>query len=163
MAISNRTLIQHTVFFKFPSIASEVPNELSEIVSNQFNSLPGIYAQLFPHGVGIEESSCKEEFLELVSWPDKTDGYTHCLLVIASDAKALKSYLHSDEHLKQWMPAVKPYIQGIIVFDNMMEESTISKALLLPNNTPSVISTKLQCEQEPQEEASQPQEAAASE
>ena len=122
--------IQHTVFFKFPSIAGEVPVALAEVVA-RFNALPGIAAQFAPHGVGIEGATSKEGFLENVSWPDKTEGYTHCLLVVAGDQAALKGYLHSDEHLKEWMPAVKPYFEGIIVFDNALEPTLVGAAQAL--------------------------------
>ena len=114
--------IQHVVFFKFPSIEGEVPADISSLVANGFNSLAGITAQFFPFGVGISGSVSAAAFREAVAWPDKTDGYTHCLFVAAEDATALKIYLHSDEHLKAWMPAVKPYIKGIIVFDTYLEQ-----------------------------------------
>jgi len=108
-------LVQHTVLFKFPAIAAEVPDPIAAVLA-KFNALPGIVAHFAPHGVGIGGAPDKAGFLDLVSWPDKTEGYTHCLLVVAADHASLKAYLHSDEHLKEWMPAVKPYIQGIIVF-----------------------------------------------
>lgn len=124
-------MIQHTVFFKFPSVACEVPESITEIVI-KFNSLEGIIAQVRPHGIGIEGSTSKAEFLASVDWPDKTDDYTHCLLVVAADVAALKNYLHSDEHLKEWMSAVKPYIQGILVFDNALGAPAVG-ALLKAN------------------------------
>ena len=34
----------------------------------------------------------KAEFMEKVDWPDKTDGYTHCLIVLANGTAALKGY-----------------------------------------------------------------------
>ena len=120
------SIIQHTVFFKFPSVANEVPAELSAVVS-KFNSLLGIVAQICPHGVGIEGRTSKADFLGSVEWPDKTDDYTHCLLVVATDSASLKRYLHSPEHLQVWMAAVKPYIQGIVVFDNTVEAKFASK------------------------------------
>jgi len=49
-------------------------------------------------------------------------GYSHCLLVVAESAEALRNYLHSDFHLKDWMAAVKPYLRGILVFDSEMKE-----------------------------------------
>ena len=104
------SLVHHTVLFKFPSIATDVPAPLADVVS-AFNALPGIDAHFAPHGAGIGVAVDKASFLESVSWPDKTEGYTHCLLVMAQDTASLKAYLHSDEHLKQWMPAVKPYIE----------------------------------------------------
>mmetsp|Transcript_32758 Transcript_32758/g.42085 ORF Transcript_32758/g.42085 Transcript_32758/m.42085 type:complete len:606 (+) Transcript_32758:81-1898(+) len=122
--LQNLKMIQHTVFFKFPTIPTEIPLEMSKVIEN-FNNLPGIIAQLKPHGVGISGCENKESFLNLVSWPDKTEGYTHCLLVIASNDQALKQYLHSDAHLKEWMSTVKPYIKGICVFDNILDKSMI--------------------------------------
>ena len=103
-------LVQHTVLFKFPSIATEVPEPLSAVVA-RFNALPGIVAHFAPHGAGIAGAADKASFLELVAWPDKSDGFTHCLLVAASDPPSLKAYLHSDEHLQEWMAAVKPFFQ----------------------------------------------------
>lgn len=110
--------IQHTVLFKFPELArgSDGEKTLDGIVA-QFNALPGIAAGFSRHGSATLD---KAAFLESVDWPDKTDGYTHCLLVVADDAAALKGYLHSDAHLKAWMGAVKPYIKGIVVFDSKL-------------------------------------------
>lgn len=133
------SMIQHTVFFKFPSIANEVPAEVSDIVS-KFNALPGIVAQICPHGVGIEGCTSKADFLGSVEWPDKTDDYTHCLLIIATDSASLKHYLHSPEHLQEWMAAVKPYVQGIVVFDNIV--STKFAADLQALDTSRVASTQ---------------------
>ena len=72
-------------------------------VVEKFNSLPGISAQFWAYGVGVERmltgegpTASKEQFMAEVEWPDKTDGYTHCLLVVASDTTTLKTYLHSD-------------------------------------------------------------------
>jgi hypothetical protein len=138
--VHNIRMIQHTVFFKFPSIATEVPTEIANVV-NQFNKLPGIVAQFHPHGVGISGCLSKETFLEKVSWPDKTEGYTHCLLVVASDDQALKGYLHSDEHLKVWMPAVKPYIEGLLVFDNVLDPSMVESMHQLYKNSTNNSST----------------------
>lgn len=44
--------------------------------------------------------------------------YTHCLLVIAESDGQLKTYLHHQYHLTDWMAAVKPYGKGIVVFDS---------------------------------------------
>ena len=57
------------------------------------------------------------DFLPAIDWPDKTNGFTHCLFVLARDAACLKGYLHSEEHKKDWFGGVGPYIKGIIVFD----------------------------------------------
>jgi geranylgeranyl transferase type-1 subunit beta len=122
---SDSALIQHTVLFKFPSIANEVPEPLAVVVA-KFNSLPGIVAHFAPHGVGIGGSADKAGFLELVAWPDKSDGFTHCLLVAASDPPSLKAYLHSDEHLQEWMAAVKPFFQGIVVFGNALPPAVLT-------------------------------------
>ena len=40
---------------------------------------------------------------------------------MCDNVAALKNYLHSDEHKVMWFPAVKPYIQGILVFDTLLE------------------------------------------
>ena len=119
--------IQHTVLFKFPAIEGIVPPELAEIVA-KFGTLSGIVADFFPHGAGAAPGATnKASFLEAVSWPDKTEGYTHCLLILASDAAALKAYLHGDFHQKLWFPAVGPYLKGIVVFDNVLEPDIIQR------------------------------------
>ena len=88
-------IIQHTVLFKFPSIETLVPQELAEVV-DQFNALEGIVATLKPHGTSTAD---KAGFLARVGWPDKTEGYTHCLLILAKNECCLKAYLHSEAHL----------------------------------------------------------------
>lgn len=122
--------IQHTVLFKFPELArgSEGEKALDAIVA-QFDGLPGIAASFFSHGSATLEKAAQLATLE---WPDRTDGYTHCLLVIADDAPALKRYLHSDFHLTAWMAGVKPWIKGIVVFDSILTlDLDASKAELL--------------------------------
>ena len=89
-----RSGIQHVVFFKFPSIEGRVTDEMDSVVAKGFNSLPGVSAQVFPFGVGIDGSESGAAFREAVAWPDKADGYTHCLFVAVDDAAALKGYLH---------------------------------------------------------------------
>ena len=124
--------IQHTVLFKFPAIEGIVPPELAEIVA-KFGTLSGIVADFFPHGAGAAPGATnKASFLEAVSWPDKTEGYTHCLLILASDAAALKAYLHGDFHQKLWFPAVGPYLKGIVVFDNVLEPDIIQRRSFEP-------------------------------
>ena len=118
--------IQHTVLFKFPSIEGTVPAGLAEIVQ-KFGTLPGIVADFFPHGAGIGGAESKASFLQAVAWPDKTEGYTHCLLIVASDEASLKAYLHGDYHQKLWFPAVGPLLKGIIVFDNVLEPDIIKR------------------------------------
>ena len=119
--------IQHVVFFKFPAIEGAVPPELDSVVTDGFNDLPGVSAQFFPFGVGIDGAASGKAFREAVAWPDKADGFTHCLFVVVRDTADLKGYLHSDEHLKMWMPAVKPYIKGIIVFDTFLERDLVPR------------------------------------
>lgn len=116
--------IQHTVFFKFPDLVegSAGHSAMLDVVEDGFNSLDGILAQFFAHGTGVQHGAqvCanKAELLTALEWPDKTNDFTHCLLVIARDTASLKAYLHSDFHLKDWMAAVKPFGKGLIVFDN---------------------------------------------
>lgn len=109
--------IQHSVIFKFPDIEGLVPSEIASAVA-AFNEIDGISASFRPHGGPSKKG--KTAMLGALEWPDKTEGYTHMLLVLARDAAALRTYLHSDAHLKRWMPAVKPYIQGILVFDTKL-------------------------------------------
>jgi hypothetical protein len=98
--------IQHTVFFKFEGLTDAAHLRLLGLLM-AFNNLPGIRAQFFAHGEGIEGSSGKVDFLESVSWPDKTGGFTHCLLIVAKDDAALEGYLHSKVHKVDWLGATK--------------------------------------------------------
>ena len=84
--------ILHMVLFKFPSIEGAVPQELAAVIA-KFNELSGISAQFYPYGVGVEGLATKAAFLEAVAWPDKADGYTHCLIVLATGAPALMTSL----------------------------------------------------------------------
>ena len=65
----------------------------------KFNGLDGISASLEPF--------LGQKFLDLVSWPDKSEGFNWCLTVLARDAEALKNYLHSSEH-KAWAASAGP-------------------------------------------------------
>jgi len=107
--------IQHTVLFKFPDLKDDAP---LQAVVEQFNALDGITVQFTAHGTATQS---KADALTTLNWPDKTDGYTHCLFVVAEDPEALKTYLHSDAHLKDWMAVVKPWIKGIVVFDSRLK------------------------------------------
>jgi NADP-dependent 3-hydroxy-3-methylglutaryl-CoA reductase len=89
------------------------------------------------HGVGILPGvSSKAAFLEQVAWPDKSDGYTHCLNVVARDDACLKGYLHSDVHINEWGPTVKDWLQGIVVFDSELNADTVD-AIRRLNASPS--------------------------
>ena len=125
---STATPIQHTVFFKFPDIDDEGNALLQSIVSTKFCSMPGIWAQFYSYGEQIEGCAGRDDFMAKVDWPDKTNGFTHCLFVLASGPPALKSYLHSDFHLKDWIAGVKPFIKGIVVFDNELVPSHVELA-----------------------------------
>lgn len=107
--------IQHTVFFKFPGLleGSETAAAV-RVVAESFNTLPGVVAQFGPAGA---KGKTKEELLAEVDWPDRSGGFTHCLLVIFDDVAAAKTYLHSDLHLKEWIGVVKDIFQGIVVLD----------------------------------------------
>jgi len=109
--------IQHTVFFKLPDLAagSEDEGKLNQIVANGFNSIAGVKCQFTRHG---SKTMGKEEFLAAANWADRTDGFTHCLLCIIDDLAALKTYLHSDFHKKDWMSVIGSYVKGIVVFDS---------------------------------------------
>lgn len=108
--------ILHTVYFKFRDSDSSFESQLQEMLETGFNSLPGIKASIAPHGG--HSGVGKTELLNLLEWPDKTYGYTHCELLVADDTAALKAYLHSDAHLKVWIPAIKESLESILVFDN---------------------------------------------
>ena len=49
----------------------------------------------------------KAELLETVNWPDKSQGRTHCLTVVANDAAALQRLLTSDA-ASEWLTTLKP-------------------------------------------------------
>ena len=110
--------IQHTVFFKFPEVArgGDAEAAMAAVVA-KFDALPGVSASFASHGTKTLEKAAQ---LAALDWPDKTDGFTHCLLVVADDVASLKAYLHSDLHLKDWMAAVKPHIKGIVVSDSKL-------------------------------------------
>ena len=110
------SLARARVWFKFPELVwgSEGAGKMLEVLGN-FNSMDGITAQFGPAG---SKALCKAEFLAAVEWPDRSNEFTHCLLVIADDIPSLKAYLHSDFHLVDWMAAVGPFAKGIVVFDS---------------------------------------------
>ena len=76
--------IQHTVLFKFPELKDDAP---LQAVVEQFNALEGIKVQFTAHGTATQN---KADALTTLNWPDKTDGYTHCLFVVAEDPEASK-------------------------------------------------------------------------
>ena len=121
---SESQAIQHTVLFKFPGLeaGSEAARARATVALLQcvvlFNELPGISAQFTAHGTA---TLAKHECLKALDWPDKTEGYTHCLLIVADDEASLKNYLHHDHHLKAWMTAVGPLLKGIVVFDSRLK------------------------------------------
>ena len=89
--------IQHTVFFKFPELGRGSDGEKAmDAVLVNFNSLEGIAASFFSHGTKELE---KEAALKAVDWVDRTDGYTHCLMVVANDAAALKGFVSGALHM----------------------------------------------------------------
>ena len=108
--------IHHFVIFKLPELPDAyMPNMLATV--SQFNELPGIQAAFMAAGApGMNLA----QTLEALAWPDKTAGFTHCLLVIADDIPSLKAYLHSELHLKAWIGHMQPAkSQGPpIVFDS---------------------------------------------
>lgn len=125
--------ILHPVLFKFPSIEGEVPVELERVV-DRFNTLPGIAAGFRPHGA---TNLSKAQLLQALNWPDKTMEYTHCLFVLAENTTALKGYLHSEFHIKDWMAAVKPYAKGLLVFDTKLDVKPAPLAMVFENSTSS--------------------------
>merc|ERR1712083_543394 len=96
--------IQHTVLFKLPNMPEDVEKECQATVA-KFNQMDGIDASFRVAGA---EGLSLADTLAAVSWPDKTDGFTHCLLVIAKDLQCLKAYLHSDTHKQEWVGHMKP-------------------------------------------------------
>ena len=60
--------------------------------------MEGIKVQFTAHGTATQS---KAAALETLNWPDKTDGYTHCLFVVA-EAKALEtSYADASKALEE--------------------------------------------------------------
>ena len=95
--------IQHVVLFKL-AVSAEYEPEMQATIA-KFCDLPGIQASFRAAGApGLSLA----QTCEALSWRDKTDGFTHCLLVVASDVPSLKSYLHSPLHLSEWIGHMKP-------------------------------------------------------
>lgn len=95
--------VQHTVLFKL-AVSAEYEPEMQATIA-KFNGLPGIRASFRAAGApGLSLA----QTCEALAWPDKTNGFTHCLLVVASDVPSLKSYLHSPLHLTEWIGHMKP-------------------------------------------------------
>lgn len=117
--------IQHSVFFCLPDLVlgSDDEIKLTEIAA-KFNSIDGVCAQFTRHGSKIMQ---KEEFLAAAEWPDRSVGFTHCLLAIMDDLGCLKAYLHSDLHKKEWVAVVGPYVKGIVVFDSDLAVPLVAK------------------------------------
>lgn len=106
--------ILHTVFFSFRQDDGSHAFEASlQRLADGFNALNGVVASVRPHRPSL-----------LPTTPDEAGGYTHCELMVARDISALKTYLHSDAHIKQWIPHITPQLESILVFDN---------PLVLPN------------------------------
>jgi hypothetical protein len=104
--VQRDTKIQHTVLFRLPELLTrpEVEAQMQATVA-KFNQLPGIVASFRAAGApGMNFS----ETLAALEWPDKTDGYTHCMLIIADSVESLHRYLHSSLHKVDWMGHMKP-------------------------------------------------------
>ncbi|KAJ1444551.1 hypothetical protein M885DRAFT_31516 [Pelagophyceae sp. CCMP2097] len=111
-------MVQHTVLFKLEGVArgGDVETALLAVVA-KFNTLSGICCSFSSHGTADKE---KVAALAALDWADRTDGFTHCLMVIADDAEALKGYLHHAYHVVDWIAAVSPYQKGVVVFDSAL-------------------------------------------
>ena len=120
--------IQHTVLFKLPGLTDAAQMAKCQDLVTQFNSLAGIKASFAATGVpdGAGGVLSLEATVAALDWPDKTTGYTHCLLVISADVPSLKVYLHSELH-KQWAALVTPFADGPpLVFDSPLALSACS-------------------------------------
>jgi hypothetical protein len=96
--------IQHVVLFKLPELPGEVYERMQETVG-RFNEMAGMTASFRPAGApGMSFA----ETLAALEWPDKANGYTHCLHVIADDMASLKAYFHSALHKEEWVGHMKP-------------------------------------------------------
>lgn len=108
-------MILHVALFKFRESTQEFEDDLQKMLKSGFNSLPGIQASVASYGSSSILN--KAMFLEQIVVPDKSHGYTHCEVIIAEDLTALKGFLHSDAHVKVWIPAIKDNLESIIVMD----------------------------------------------
>lgn len=130
--------IQHTVLFRLPGLTSADQMATCQHLVTQFNDLAGIKASFAATGVpdGAGRVLSLEETVAALDWPDKTTGYSHCLLVIAADVPSLKAYLHSELH-SQWAALVKPCADGPpLVFDSPLALSVFSPWSILVATLP---------------------------
>lgn len=97
--------IQHTVFFLLPTLPSDTETAM-QLTVKSFNELPGIKAGF--RAAGSPELPSNAETLSALDLEDLSQGFTHCMLVIADDISSLRGYLHSDLHLKEWIGHMKP-------------------------------------------------------
>lgn len=88
-----------------------------QAVVRKFATLSGIQACF---GVYGSPDLDKTAILQTLQVSDLSGDFTHCLLVVAATIEDLKTYLHHDFHLVDWMAAVKPYGKGIVVFDSKL-------------------------------------------
>eukprot|EP00325_Prymnesiales_sp_UTEX-LB-985_P032734 CAMPEP_0174731784 /NCGR_PEP_ID=MMETSP1094-20130205/58169_1 /TAXON_ID=156173 /ORGANISM="Chrysochromulina brevifilum, Strain UTEX LB 985" /LENGTH=145 /DNA_ID=CAMNT_0015934203 /DNA_START=86 /DNA_END=523 /DNA_ORIENTATION=+ len=104
--MSTSDKIQHTVLFRLPQLLEKPEVEAAmQATVVKFNGMPGIAASFRSYGApGLSA----KETMKALEWPDKSDGYTHCLLVIADDVASLKAYLHSSLHKEEWVGHMKP-------------------------------------------------------
>jgi len=89
--------IQHVVLFKL-AVSAEYEPEMQATIA-KFCDLPGIQASFRAAGApGLSLA----QTCEALSWPDKTDGFTHCLLVVASDVPSLTGALDRLDNRLEW-------------------------------------------------------------
>jgi len=95
--------ILHTVFFRLPDVSEEVYAKMQETIA-RLGGLEGIVVSFRPAGApGLSLA----DTLAALEWPDKTEGYTHCMNLIADDVPSLKAYLHSSLHKEEWVGHMK--------------------------------------------------------
>ena len=107
------------VFFKLPSVDATETEQLACLIEKEFNTLPGITASFAACGA---DNLDKNQLLEALNWPDKSDDYTHCKLLIANSLDNLKSYSHSDALHKVWIPTIEKKAEDYLIFDTPLSD-----------------------------------------
>ena len=81
--------IHHFVIFKLPELTDHSYTfQMMAATVAKFNDLPGMQVAFTAAGApGMNLA----QTLEVLEWPDKTAGFTHCLLCIADDVRAPRS------------------------------------------------------------------------
>uniref|UniRef100_A0A7S0HQC8 Stress-response A/B barrel domain-containing protein n=1 Tax=Phaeocystis antarctica TaxID=33657 RepID=A0A7S0HQC8_9EUKA len=93
------------------ALASSAAMQLSLLIAGVSN----VY--FAPHGGGGLD---KAALIDKLDWPDKSQGFTHCLTIVATGAAAIERLLRSTE-LKNWLTGLTP--QGHAAMVSPLEPS----------------------------------------